>query len=330
MSIRASNSDILFSGNVVALVTPFMGDQGQDVNFDVLSKLVEFHANAGTSALVPCGTTGESPTLSHKEHMAVIKTVISASKNTQLKVIAGTGSNSTKEAYYLTNQAAEAGADGCLVVCPYYNKPTPSGVLAHFRELNKIGIPLVVYNIPGRTGINIAPETIQQIANECDNVVGLKASNGDLDQITDTAKRLAHNPQFAILSGDDSLTLPILSVGGVGVISVVANVMPQVMSHLVSSFLEDRDTETSKHIMHNVHCLCKALLQIGSNPAPIKSLMNLACLNVGTCRLPLVPISQGETQDLVSIVREIIVDFQQLDIPFDTTLLRIVEGSTNN
>lgn len=323
--MNSSMSDLLFSGSIVALVTPFVDDQEQSVNMDLIPKLVEFHANAGTAALVPCGTTGESPTLSHAEHNRFVQEVVTATKGTDLKVLVGTGSNSTKEAIALTSSAAEAGADGCLIVCPYYNKPTPAGLLGHFRELDRIGIPLVVYNIPGRTGINISPDTLEMISNECKNIAGLKASNGNLDEITETAKRLGQDSNYAILSGDDSLTLPILSVGGAGVISVAANLMPSVMAQLVSVYREQRDTKKAALIAQTIHKLCVSLLRLGSNPAPVKSLMNLAGLEVGGCRLPLAALRDEETQQLVCMVRDVVGDFRGCGISFDATLEQIAD-----
>ena len=171
----------LLKGSVVALITPFVDDTEQSVNREKLAELVKLHADSKTAAIVPCGTTGESPTLLKDEWDAVVSTVIEVARNTNLKVIPGTGSNSTREALRLTERAAELGAHACLVVTPYYNRPSPEGVLAHFQELDKVGIPLILYNIPSRTGIDLGTDLIMELCEKCPSIAGLKASNGDLD-----------------------------------------------------------------------------------------------------------------------------------------------------
>lgn len=295
----------LLHGVITALVTPFTPGKVGEIDYKVLHDLVEKQASGGVRGVVPCGTTGESPTLSHEEHQEVIEVVTRAAKLKGLTVIAGTGSNSTKEAVRLTSHAMEIGADACLIVCPYYNKPTPKGLLAHFSALNEIGVPLIIYNIPGRSGINIAPATIADIARACPNVVGLKASNGDLDEITEAAASAAEsNRPFSVLSGDDSLTLPILSVGGVGVISVLANILPEPMVALLQAW-KRCDTTTATAIMHAIHPLARALLKVGSNPAPIKALMNARGLSVGDCRLPLVAPEPEAVEMLVRLMDQV-------------------------
>ena len=288
----------LLQGSVVALVTPFVDDAKQLVNRETLAELVSFHLNNNTAAIVPCGTTGESPTLLDKEWDAVVSTVIEAAKNTDLKVIPGTGSNSTRKAVKLTERAASLGADACLVVTPYYNKPSPEGILAHFEELDKVGIPLILYNIPSRTGIDLSADLIMELCEKCPSIVGLKASNGDLDSITEVIYRSAHlDRPFSVFSGDDSLTLPILAVGGVGVISVAANIMPRVMDELIASVMCS-DLNHSKTIMQAIHGFCRALLKSGSNPAPIKAVMNHAGMKVGSCRKPLVDLTKDKAARL--------------------------------
>jgi 4-hydroxy-tetrahydrodipicolinate synthase len=285
----------LLQGSIVALVTPFANDTEQTVNREKLAELVKLHANGNTAAIVPCGTTGESPTLLDEEWKVVVSTVIKAAKNTSLKVIPGTGSNSTREAIKLTEQAAKLGADACLVVTPYYNRPSPIGILAHFQELDKVGIPLILYNIPSRTGIDLNADLIMELCEKCPSIVGLKASNADLDQITEVIYRSAQlDRPFSVFSGDDSLTLPILAVGGVGVISVAANIMPRVMAKLVTKTIHS-DLIQSRMIMHAIHGFCQALLKSGSNPAPIKAVMNAAQMQVGSCRKPLVDLSKDNT-----------------------------------
>lgn len=314
----------LLKGSVVALVTPFVDDAEQSVNREKLAELVKLHADSKTAAIVPCGTTGESPTLLKEEWEAVVSTVIEAARNTNLKIIPGTGSNSTREALRLTERAAELGSHACLVVTPYYNRPSPEGVLAHFQELDKVGIPLILYNIPSRTGIDLGADLIMELCEKCPSIAGLKASNGDLDQITEVIYRssLLDRP-FSVFSGDDSLTLPILSVGGVGVISVATNIMPRVMDELVASFMRS-DLNQSRLIMHAIHGFCRALLESGSNPAPIKSVMNRAGMHVGSCRKPLVDLSKDKAETLFYELQMMKTRLSAHHIPYDEVLTKFL------
>ena len=310
----------LLKGSVVALVTPFVDDAEQSVNREKLAELVKLHADSKTAAIVPCGTTGESPTLLDEEWDAVVSMVIEVARDTNLKVIPGTGSNSTREALRLTERAAELGADACLVVTPYYNRPSPEGVLAHFQELDKVGIPLILYNIPSRTGIDLGADLIMELCEQCPSIVGLKASNGDLDQITEVIYRSSQlGRPFSVFSGDDSLTLPILAVGGVGVISVAANIMPRVMDELVASFMRS-DLNQSRIITHTIHSFCRALLKSGSNPAPIKSVMNQVGMNVGSCRKPLVNLSKDKAATLFYELQMMKNRLSEQQIPYDEVL----------
>ncbi|MBX2843676.1 MAG: 4-hydroxy-tetrahydrodipicolinate synthase [Flammeovirgaceae bacterium] len=291
-------------GSIVALVTPFKNDN-REVDFELIEQLVAFHAENGTAAIVPCGTTGESPTISPEEHIAIIKQVVKSAKGTGLKVIAGTGSNSTAEAMEFTSEAQEAGADASLIVVPYYNKPTPSGLKAHFSELNKLDLPLVLYNIPGRTGINVSPKVTIEIAELCSNLIGVKASNGNLEEITELAilnKRLSK--PLSILSGDDALTLPICAVGGSGVISVAANIVPKLMSEFVGN-INNENMEKARDLNSIVFNFSKALLSFGANPMGIKAVMNHAGYAVGGCRLPLTSLEEEQTNALVKIWEEL-------------------------
>src|SRR4029077_12396666 len=211
-----------FQGSIVALVTPFRGDL---VDEPKLRELVEWHVASGTDGIVPCGTTGESPTLSHAEHKRVVEVVIEAARG-RVAVIAGTGSNSTAEAIELTAHAAKAGASGALVVNPYYNKPTQEGLYQHFRAVAECAdLPIILYNIAGRTAINVETDTLARLARDCKNLVGVKEASGSLDQMTQVI--LACGPDFSVLSGDNTVPLPLLSVGGRGVISVIANIVPR-------------------------------------------------------------------------------------------------------
>src|SRR5947199_344020 len=264
-----------FAGLTVALVTPF---KGGEVDYDALGRLVDWHVAEGTDCLAPVGTTGESPTLGHDEHERVIAAVCERARG-RIKVMPGTGSNSTREALRLTKFAKKAGADGALMVGPYYNKPTQEGYYRHFAEVaEKADLPIVLYNIPGRTGSNILPETIARLA-ELPPIVAVKEATGQLDQ----ASQIAALCDLTILSGDDSLTLPLMSVGGRGVVSVVGNVVPRDMKALVSAFDAGRIREAqTQH--RKLFPLCRDMLGVATNPIPIKTAMKL--LGRGTGNLP--------------------------------------------
>ena len=221
----------MFSGSMVALVTPFKDGK---VDWESLEGLVEFHIKNGTHGIVPCGTTGESATLTHQEHDAVIVAVIKAVKK-RVPVIAGTGSNSTEEAIRLTREAEKAGADGALLISPYYNRPTQEGIYQHYKKVaESVGIPLIVYNIPGRTGSKIEPETLARLS-DIKNVAGVKEATGSVDQAIDVLRLCGD--QLAVYSGEDSLTFSLMALGGKGVISTVANIVPKEMSELAQACL---------------------------------------------------------------------------------------------
>ena len=297
---------ITLEGSFPALITPMKINNNQDVNFDVLHKLVQMHIHAGSSGIVPCGTTGEGPTLSHEEHNKIIRECVNVATGTGLLVIPGTGSNSTKEAMQLTEHAAKVKADACLVVAPYYNKPTADGVVTHFRHLNTVGIPLIVYNIPGRSGINIEPMTLLEIASECKNIVAIKASNGNLDEILQTTNLFRQNKiNVQILSGDDSLTLPILAAGGTGVISVLANIWPNTMAMLIHLYRTQANNTKAMTLAQIIHPLCLALLRFGANPSPIKALMGVQGFSVGGTRLPITVLGKPELQELMSLFEKV-------------------------
>jgi 4-hydroxy-tetrahydrodipicolinate synthase len=311
----------LLKGSIAALITPFLDDRDQSVNREKLAELVKLHADSQTVAIVPCSTTGEAPTLLKEEWEAVASTVFEAARNTNLKIIPGTGSNSTREALRLTERAAELGAYACLVVTPYYNRPSPEGILAHFQELDKVGVPLILYNTPSRTGIDLGTDLIMELCEKCPSIAGLKASNGDLDQIIEVIYRTSQlGRPFSVFSGDDSLTLPVLSVGGVGVISVAANIMPKVMNELVASFMR-ADLNQSKIIMHAIHGFCRALLKAGPNPVPIKSLMNCVGMKVGSCRKPLVDLSKERVASLIYELQIMKTRLAAQHIPYDKYLM---------
>lgn len=273
-----------FAGVTVAIVTPF---KNGEVDYSALKKLVEWHVENGTDGIAPVGTTGESPTLDHDEHEKVIGTVVQQAAG-RLKVMAGTGSNSTKEAVRLTKHAKKAGADGALLVGPYYNKPTQEGYYHHYKAVaEEVGLPIVLYNIPGRTGSNILPETIIRLS-EIPQIVAVKEATGNLDQ----ASQIACGCNLTILSGDDSLTLPLMSIGGRGVVSVVANLVPKDIKALVKAFDEGK-LEEAIRLHKKLFNLCKDLLGVATNPIPVKTAMRLLGRDTGEVRLPLYPIDDA-------------------------------------
>lgn len=270
----------MFKGSIVAIVTPFKNNQ---VDEKTLRKLVEFHIKNGTSAIVPCGTTGESATLNYEEHERVIEVCIEQAEG-RIPIIAGTGSNSTQEAVMLTRHAAKAGANASLQVAPYYNKPTQKGLYEHFKAIAEAAdIPMILYNIASRTGVNIEPETIAKLARDCKNIVGVKEASGNLEQMSRI--KLLCGKNFDLLSGDDALTLPVLAIGGVGVISVVANIVPHDVANLVNEFQKGNITQ-SQSIHYRLLPLIKALF-IETNPIPVKTAMGLMKLCEKSLRLPM-------------------------------------------
>jgi 4-hydroxy-tetrahydrodipicolinate synthase len=277
-----------FAGVTVALVTPF---RNGEVDFDRLGRLVEWHIDQGTDCLAPVGTTGESPTLDHQEHERVISAVCERARG-RIKVMAGTGSNSTKEAIRLTRAAKAAGATGALMVGPYYNKPTQEGYYRHFAAVaDAVELPIVLYNIPGRTGSNILPETIARLA-ELPQVVAVKEATGSVDQ----ASQIMSLCNLTILSGDDSMTLPLMSIGGRGVVSVVANIVPRDMLALVRAFDAGRIKE-AQDWHRKLFPLCRDMLGAATNPIPIKTAMKILERDTGELRLPMCPMdAAGEAR----------------------------------
>jgi 4-hydroxy-tetrahydrodipicolinate synthase len=283
-----------FTGSIVALVTPFKDGL---VDYDKLAELVEYHIGNGTNGIVPCGTTGESPTLTHEEHEKVISKVVEKA-NGRIPVIAGTGSNSTSEAMNLTKYAKKAGANGALMITPYYNKPTQEGLYKHFKVIaEEIDIPIVIYNVPSRTGVSISPETVARLYG-MKNIVAIKEASGSIDQTS----QILELCDITVLSGDDSLTLPILSVGGKGVISVVANILPRDTSEMVSKFLNGKVKE-SQEIHRKLFPICRAMF-IETNPIPVKTAMKLLGRLNGELRLPLCEMSNKHEKQLHSILKE--------------------------
>ncbi len=279
-----------FAGLSVALITPF--DQNGQVDFERLAQQVQFQIDAGTTCVCPVGTTGESPTLSHEEHDQVIAETVKAAAG-RIKVMAGTGSNSTEEALRLTRFAQKAGADAALVVAPYYNKPTQEGLFQHYKALAEaVDIPLCVYNIPGRTGRNIEPETIVRLA-QFPNIAMVKEATGSMDQ----ASQILCETDLTVLSGDDSLTLPLLSIGGRGVISVVGNIVPQDMKALIDAF-ERGDLAEAQRWHRKLFPLCRDMLSLATNPIPVKAAMRLLGRDSGVLRLPMTPLDENQEKQL--------------------------------
>jgi 4-hydroxy-tetrahydrodipicolinate synthase len=280
-----------FQGSIVALVTPFRNGKVDEAK---LRELVEWHVAQGTDAIVPCGTTGESPTLSHDEHKRVVEIVVEAARG-RVPVIAGTGSNSTAEAIDLTAHAEKAGAQGALVVNPYYNKPTQEGLYRHFRSVAEaVGLPILVYNIQSRTAVNVETETLARLAKDCPNIVGVKEASGSLDQMTQVI--LACGPDFSVLSGDDTLTLPLMAVGGRGVISVVANIVPRETHEMTQAALSG-DWKQARELFLRLFPLCRAMF-IETNPIPVKEAMAMTGLIEPEFRLPLCRMSEANRQKL--------------------------------
>lgn len=283
----------MFTGSLVALVTPFSDGE---VDFETLRELVDVQIRSGTDGIVPVGTTGESPTLSPQEHLEVIRVVVEEAAN-RVPVIAGAGSNSTSEAIEYSTYAKKVGADATLQVVPYYNKPTQEGLYQHFRAIAEaVDLPIVLYNIPGRCVVALEASTIAKLA-EIDNIVAVKDATGQLDM----ASEIATTTDLTILSGDDSLTLPIASVGGKGVISVVANIVPTDVKALTDAILEG-DFATARKWHQKLFRMSKALLSLSTNPIPIKAAMAELQMCSDELRLPMVPLGASKREQLRQIL----------------------------
>ncbi|MCX7705769.1 MAG: 4-hydroxy-tetrahydrodipicolinate synthase [bacterium] len=286
----------MFKGSIVAIVTPF-----KDGKFDRDSfrKLIEFQISNGTDAIVPVGCTGEAATLTHEEHKQVIDYTLEI-VNKRVPVIAGTGSNSTAEALELTEYAKKAGCDGALIITPYYKKPVPEGLYRHYKQIaEQVDIPIILYNVPSWTGISILPETVARLS-EIKNIVAIKEASGSLDQVSKIISLCRED--FVVLSGDDSMTLPIMSVGGKGVISVAANIIPAQLKNMVHAALSDKWQEAQK--MHiKLFNLFKALF-IETNPIPVKGCLYLMKMINLELRMPLTPPSEETLRKLENILKQ--------------------------
>ena len=285
-----------FQGSFVAMVTPFRSGKVDEAK---LKELVEFHITHGTDGLIPCGTTGESPSLSHDEHRRVVELVIEASRG-RIRVVAGTGSNSTAEAIDMTKHAERAGATGALVVNPYYNKPTQEGLYRHFRAVaESVAIPILLYNIQSRTAINVETDTMARLVRDAKNIVGVKEASGSLDQMSQVIA--ACGPDFSVLSGDDNITLPLLAIGGSGVVSVIANIVPRETADLVHAALEG-DWKRARDLHYRLFPLARAAF-LETNPIPIKEAMALAGMIEPEFRLPMCRMSDANREKLRAILK---------------------------
>jgi 4-hydroxy-tetrahydrodipicolinate synthase len=285
----------MFKGSIVALVTPF--DADNNIDRAKLAELIDFHVAQGTDAIVVAGTTGESPTLNHREHEKLIDLAVEMSAG-RIPVIAGTGSNSTTEALLLTRHAAKAKVDAALMITPYYNKPTQPGLIEHFKTVAEaVDIPIILYNVPGRTAVSMAPETVATLA-RIKNIVAIKEASGSLDQSSEIASLC----DITILSGDDSLTLPLMSIGAKGIISVVANIVPADVKKMVDLALKE-DFESARKLHKKLYPLCKSMFY-ETNPIPVKTAMKLLGRLNGKLRLPLVPMQEANQKKLETALKE--------------------------
>ena len=285
-----------FSGSFVAMVTPFKNGKVDEAK---VRELVEMHIAGGTDGIIPCGTTGESPTLSHDEHRRLVELVVETASR-RITVIAGTGSNATSEAVDLTKHAERAGAHGALVVSPYYNKPTQEGLYRHFRAIaDSVQIPIIVYNIASRTAVNIETATMARLARDCRNIVGVKEASGSLDQMAQVIA--ACGPDFTVLSGDDNLTIPLMAIGGHGVISVIANILPRETAEMVHAAL-DGDWKRARELHYKLLPLARAAF-LETNPIPIKEAMAMAGMLSAEFRLPMCPMGEANRETLRGILK---------------------------
>lgn len=285
----------MFEGSIVAIITPFRNGKIDEKAF---GDLIEFHISAGTDGVVPCGTTGESATLSHDEHNRLVRLTIETVAG-RVPVLAGTGSNSTEEAIYLTRYAKECGADGALLITPYYNKPTQEGLYRHFKEIaSEVDIPIILYNVPGRTGVNMLPSTIARLA-EIENIVAVKEASGSMTQVCEIYRLCGD--KIAILSGEDAINFPILAAGGKGMISVTANIVPGKMGAMWDAYSRG-DIDRARDIHYEIFDLHQNLF-IETNPIPVKTALAMMGRCTEEMRLPLCPMSEVNKEKLRQVLK---------------------------
>lgn len=287
----------MFEGVLPAIITPFRRNSAMDVDLEGLRSNIEFLIDQGVHGIVPCGSTGESATLSFEEHDRVISETIDV-VNGRVPVLAGTGSNNTSEAVSLTKNAKDLGADGVLVISPYYNKPNRSGLVKHYTTLADLDIPVVMYNVPGRTGQNLLPDMVIELASH-PNIVGIKEASGDISQVSRIIEGTL-DEDFLVISGDDGITLPLLAIGGAGVISVAANVEPGRMVSMFEYFCEG-DLEMALDLHYELSPLFRAMF-IDTNPIPVKKAVELRGMAAGSVRLPLDELDAKKTQQLKEVL----------------------------
>ena len=286
----------IFTGSGVALITPF--DEKNEINFEKLRELLEYHIANRTDAVIVTGTTGESATMSDEEKLAVIKFSVDVVRG-RIPVIAGTGSNNTKHAVWLSQEAEKLGADALLVVTPYYNKGNESGIYNHYREIaENVKIPIILYNVPGRTGVNLSVNLVKELS-RLKNIDAIKEASGNISYAAEIARAV---PEIDIYSGNDDMTVPLLSIGGKGVISVSANILPEIVHNMVMAFL-NKDTDKARELQLKYNDLVNALF-IEVNPVPVKEAMNFLGYGVGECRLPLGEMSEKNKEILYEIIRK--------------------------
>ena len=289
----------LFKGSGVAIITPFKPDSGRKVDFDKYAELIDWHVKNGTDAIITCGTTGETSTMLIDEQLEVIECAVSATKK-RIPVIAGTGTNDTAYDINVSKGAEKLGVDGLLLVTPYYNKTSQKGLVEHFKALaGAVSIPAILYNVPSRTALNMRPETVKELS-KLDNIVGIKEASGDISQIAAIAEFCDDN--FALYSGNDDQIIPILSLGGKGLISVIANIMPRYVHDMISTYLEG-DHEKARDMQLKLNPFCRALF-LDISPMPLKAAMNMAGMNVGECRLPLIGVAENVKEVLKERMKE--------------------------
>lgn len=286
----------IFTGSGVALITPF--NEKNEINFEKLRELLEYHIVNRTDAVIVTGTTGESTTMSDEEKLAVIKFSVDVVRG-RIPVIAGTGSNNTKHAVWLSQEAEKLGADALLVVNPYYNKGNENGIYNHYKEIaENVKIPIILYNVPGRTGVNLSVNLVKELS-RLKNIDAIKEASGNISYAAEIARAV---PEIDIYSGNDDMTVPLLSIGGKGVISVSANILPEIVHNMVMAFL-NKDTDKARELQLKYNDLVNALF-IEVNPVPVKEAMNFLGYGVGECRLPLGEMSEKNKEILYEIIRK--------------------------
>ncbi len=287
----------MFEGILPAIITPFRRDSGKGLDIEGLRSNIESLLECGIHGIVPCGSTGESATLTFEEHEQVISATVEIVDG-RVPVLAGTGSNNTEEAIRLTRSARDAGADGALIISPYYNKPNRSGLVKHFTKIADLGLPIVLYNVPGRTGQNLQPDLVAELARH-PNIVGIKEASGDITQISRIIEE-TRDEDFVVLSGDDAMTLPILALGGAGVISVTANVNPRLMVQMYDAFRAG-DLARAQDLHYTLAPLMRAMF-VDTNPIPVKKAVDLLGMAAGPVRLPLDDLDDQKTEELRKVL----------------------------